>query len=148
MKLILTQDVANLGGSGDIVEVKDGYGRNYLVPRGFAIAWSQGAEKQIATIKRVREVREVRDLGHAGEIKAELEGLTVRITAKAGAGGSLFGRITERDIAEAIKRAGGPVVDRRTIKVAAPVKSLGKHQASVAIHQDVVATVGFEVAPE
>ena len=147
MKLILTQEVGNLGIPGDIVEVKDGYGRNYLVPRGLAIGWSRGAEKQIVQIKRAREVREVRDVGHAQEIKAQLEALTLRITAKAGAGGSLFGRITERDIAEAIKSAGGPLVDRRTIEVASPVKSVGRHSASVAIHADVAANVSFEVEP-
>jgi large subunit ribosomal protein L9 len=145
MKLILTQEVANLGIPGDIVEVKDGYGRNYLVPRGYAIAWTKGAEKQITQIKRAREVREVRDLGHANEIKAQLEGLTVSIAAKSGTGGKLFGRITERDIAEAIKRSGGPLVDKRTIVVASPVKSLGRHTATIGIHPDVAATVEFDV---
>lgn len=144
MKLILTQEVANLGIPGDIVEVKDGYARNYLVPRGYAIAWTKGAEKQIAQIKRAREVREVRDLGHAGEIKTQLEGLKVSIAAKAGASGQLFGRITERDIAEAIKAAGGPLVDRRKIEVGA-VKSVGRHAATVDIHPEVTAKVEFEV---
>jgi large subunit ribosomal protein L9 len=145
MKLILTQEVANLGIPGDIVEVKDGYGRNYLLPRGFAIAWSKGAEKQIAGIKRAREVRSVRDLTHANEIKGQLEALKVSISAKAGSSGQLFGRITERDIAEAIKSAGGPLVDRRSIEVANPVKSLGRHAATVGITSDVTATVQFEV---
>lgn len=145
MKLILTQEVPNLGIPGDIVEVKDGYGRNYLVPRGFAIVWTKGAEKQITQIKRAREVREVRDLGHANEIKTQLEGLTVSIAAKSGAGGKLFGRITERDIAEAIKRSGGPLVDKRKIGVTSPVKSLGRHAATIDIHPDVTATVEFEV---
>ncbi len=147
MKLILTQEVSNLGIPGDIVEVKDGYARNYLVPRGFAIAWTKGGEKQISQIKRARDVREVRDLGHAGDIKAQLEGLKVSITAKAGASGQLFGRITERDIAEAIKASGGPVVDRRRIEVSSPVKSVGRHSATVSIHADVAATVEFEVTP-
>jgi len=147
MKLILTQEVANLGTAGDVVEVKDGYGRNYLVPRGFAIRWTKGGQSQIAHIKRARDVREVRDLGHAKDIKSQLEGLTVRIPAKAGSSGQLFGRITERDIAEAIKGAGGPLVDRRRIEVAAPVKSLGQHTATVAIHGEVSAKVAFEVVP-
>ncbi len=145
MKLILTQEVPNLGIPGDIVEVKDGYGRNYLVPRGFAMAWTKGAEKQITQIKRARDVREVRDLGHANEIKAQLEGLSVSIAAKTGSGGRLFGRITERDIAEAIKRAGGPLVDKRKIAVTSPVKSVGRHAATIDIHPDVAATVQFEV---
>lgn len=145
MKLILTQEVPNLGIPGDIVEVKDGYGRNYLVPRGFAIAWTKGGEKQITTIKRAREVREVRDLGHANEIKSQIEGLAVSISAKSGAGGKLFGRITERDIADAIKRAGGPLVDKRKIEVTSPVKSLGRHSAIIDIHPEVSAKVDFEV---
>lgn len=147
MKLILTQEVPNLGIAGDVVEVKDGYARNYLVPRGHAISWTKGAEKQITQIKRARDVREVRDVGHAREIKTQLEALKVGITAKAGAGGQLFGRITERDIADAIKSSGGPVVDRRRIEVASPVKSIGRHSATVSIHGDVTATVDFEVLP-
>ncbi|HVX43010.1 MAG TPA: bL9 family ribosomal protein, partial [Mycobacteriales bacterium] len=79
MKLILTQEVSGVGAPGDIVEVKDGFGRNYLVPRGFAMAWTRGGEKQIAQIKRAREVREVRDLGHAQEIKSQLEALAVTL---------------------------------------------------------------------
>jgi len=84
MKIILTQEVSGLGAPGDIVEVKDGYGRNYLLPQGFAMPWTKGAEKQIATIKRAREVRDVRDLGQASDIKGQLERLTVRVPARAG----------------------------------------------------------------
>lgn len=147
MKLILTREVANLGIPGDIVEVKDGYGRNYLLPQGYAIAWSQGAEKQIASIKRAREVREIRDLQHANEIKAQLEALTIKLAAKAGSGGQLFGRITERDLVEAIKTAGGPVVDRRTVSLGSAVKSVGRHSAQIGIHPEVSATIDFEVVP-
>jgi large subunit ribosomal protein L9 len=145
MKLILTQEVPNLGIPGDVVEVKDGYGRNYLVPRGFAMAWSKGAEKQIVQIKRARDVREVRDLGHAKQIAAQLEALAVKIVAKAGDSGQLFGRVTEKDIAEAIKKAGGPDVDRRRIEVASPMKSVGAHSASISLHPEVTATVSIEV---
>ena len=86
MKLILTQEVSGLGGPGDIVEVKDGYGRNYLMPRGAAIRWTRGGEKQVTSIQRGREVREVRDLGHADEIKRELEALSVKLPVRAGGG--------------------------------------------------------------
>ena len=99
MKLILTQEVAGLGAPGDIVEVKDGYGRNYLVPRGFAIRWTKGGEKQIESIKAARATREVRDLDHAQEIKAKLEGSTVTLPVRAGEGGRLFGAVTVGDIA-------------------------------------------------
>ena len=108
MKLILTREVAGLGLAGDIVEVADGYGRNFLVPRGAAIGWSKGAEKQIAQIRRARDAREIRDLGHAREIKTDLEKLSVSLGARAGKDGRLFGSITAADIANAVKDAGGP----------------------------------------
>lgn len=145
MKLILTQDVAGLGAPGDVVEVKDGYGRNYLVPRGYAIRWTRGGEKQVTQIKRAQKVREVRDLGHANEIKQALEGLAITITANAGDTGRLFGSVTNADVADAVKAAGGPVLDKRKVTLSSPVKSVGKHSASVEVHPDVVATVTFEV---
>jgi large subunit ribosomal protein L9 len=145
MKLILTKEVTGLGAPGDIVEVKDGYGRNFLVPRGSAILWTKGAETQIASIKRVREVREVKDLGHAQEVKAQLEGLKVSLSARAGESGRLFGAVTVADVAEAVKAAGGPEVDRRTITLVEPIKTIGAHAVTVRIHPDVVATVNVEV---
>ena len=145
MKLILTKEVTGLGAPGDIVEVKDGYGRNYLVPRGSAILWTKGAETQISTIKRVREVREVKDLGHAQEVKAQLEALKVSLTARAGESGRLFGAVTVADVAEAVKAAGGPDVDRRTITLVEPIKTIGAHAVTVRIHPDVIATVNVEV---
>ena len=145
MKLILTQEVTGLGAPGDIVEVKDGYGRNYLVPRGSAILWTKGAETQISTIKRVREVREVKDLGHAQEVKTQLEALKVSLTARAGESGRLFGAVTVADVAEAVKAAGGPDVDRRTITLVEPIKTIGAHAVTVRIHPDVIATLNVEV---
>ena len=109
-----------LGLAGDIVEVADGYGRNFLVPRGAAIAWTKGAEKQIAQIKRARDAREIRDLGHAREIKADLEKLSVTLGARAGKDGRLFGSITTADVAAAVKDAGGPLLDRKRIQLAGP----------------------------
>jgi len=147
MKLILTHEVDSLGAPGDIVEVKDGYGRNFLVPRGFAVRWTKGAAKQIDFLKRSREVREVRDLGHAEQIRSQLEGLTVQLPARAGNTGRLFGAVTVADIAAAISRAGGPEVDRRRIQVGQPIKSLGTHPVMVRVHDEVVATVPVEVVP-
>ncbi len=147
MKLILNQEVTNLGGPGDVVEVKDGYGRNYLVPRGFAQRWTKGADKQIATIRRareVREVREVRDLGHAQEIKGQLSGLKVRLPARSGDGGRLFGSVTTADLVEAVVKAGGPKLDRRTLQVA-PIKALGSHTVTVKVHPEVEATITVDV---
>jgi len=145
MKLILTQDVAGLGAPGDVVEVKDGYGRNFLLPRGFAINWTRGGEKQVTQIKRARKVREVRDLSHANEIKAELEAKTITLVARAGEAGRLFGSITSTDVADAVKAAGGPVLDKRKVILASPIKTVGKHSAKVEVHSDVVAIVNLEV---
>ena len=147
MKLILTQEVAGLGSPGDVVEVRDGYARNYLVPRGHAIAWTKGGEKQVATIKRARDARGVRDLGHAKEIKASLEKLSVRLPARAGAGGRLFGSVTAADVVSAVTRAGGPKLDKRRLQLGNGIKSLGKHQVPVVLHPDVTATIPLEVVP-
>ena len=145
MKLILTQDVSGLGAPGDVVEVAPGYGRNYLVPQGLAIVATRGAEKQVATIRRAREVREVRDLGSAQEIKAQLSALTVRLPARSGDGGRLFGSITSSDVVAAVSSAGGPKLDRRLVTLAAPIKALGKHTVVVKVHPEVEATVTLEV---
>ncbi|NUS42599.1 MAG: 50S ribosomal protein L9 [Mycobacteriaceae bacterium] len=148
MKLILTADVDNLGVSGDTVEVKDGYGRNFLLPRGLAILASRGAEKQIAGIRRARESRRVRDLEHANELKQAIEGLSaVTIAVKtAGDKGKLFGSVTQGDVASALKTAGGPVVDKRSIELPkAHIKSTGKHAVAVRLHPDVTAKFHLEV---
>jgi large subunit ribosomal protein L9 len=145
MKLILTQEVADLGAPGDIVEVKDGFGRNYLMPRGLAIRWTRGAEKQIESIKKARSVRDVRDVSHADDIRQQLEALTVRIPAQAGSSGRLFGAVSVTDIVDAVKSAGGPDIDKRRIQMAAPVKTVGSHQVSVKVHDEVTATLNLEV---
>jgi large subunit ribosomal protein L9 len=145
MKLILTREVAGLGLAGDIVEVADGYGRNFLVPRGAAIAWSKGAEKQIVQIRRARDSREIRDLSHAREIKSDLENLTVTLSARAGKDGRLFGSVTPNDIAGAVKSAGGPVLDRKRIQLPGHIKTTGSHTVTVELHPDVVASVPVTV---
>jgi large subunit ribosomal protein L9 len=145
MKLILTREVAGLGLAGDIVEVADGYGRNFLVPRGAAITWTKGAEKQIAQIKRARDSREIRDLGHAREIKTDLEKLSVTLSARAGKDGRLFGSITAGDIAAAVKDAGGPTLDRKRIRLDEHIKSIGSHRVTVDLHPDVVASIPVTV---
>jgi len=145
MKLILTQEVTRLGGPGDVVEVRDGYGRNYLVPRGFAIPWTKGGEKQVASIRRARDSRQIRDLGHAKEVRARLESLSVQLPARAGAGGRLFGSITAADVAGAVKAAGGPELDRRRIQLPTHIKSLGSYDVSVSLHPQVAAKVSVTV---
>jgi large subunit ribosomal protein L9 len=145
MKLILTREVTGLGLAGDVVEVADGYGRNFLVPRGAAIAWTKGAEKQITQIKRARDARQIRDLDHAREIKSQLESLRVTLTARAGKDGKLFGSVTAADVATAVKAAGGPLLDRKRIELPGHIKSLGTHTVTVELHPDVVASVPVEV---
>ena len=145
MKLILTREVDGLGLAGDIVEVADGYGRNYLVPRGSAIVWSKGAEKQIVQFRRARDAREVRDLSHAQEIKSSLESLSVQLEARAGKDGRLFGSITTTDVANAVKSAGGPLLDRKRIQLPGHIKTTGSHTVTVELHPDVVATVPVTV---
>ncbi len=147
MKLILTQEVGGLGVPGDVVEVKDGYGRNYLVPRGMAMPWTKGGEKQITQIKRAQDAREVRDLSHAKEIKAQLEDLQVVVPARAGESGKLFGSVTNADVVAAVRKAGGPLLDKRTVDVGA-VKSIGSHKARVKVHPDVTASVTFTVTAQ
>lgn len=145
MKLILTNEVSGLGAPGDVVEVKDGYGRNYLLPRGFAIRWTRGGEKQIESIKKARDAREIRDLGTAQEIAGQLGGLKVQLATRAGDSGRLFGSVTTNDIAEAVKSAGGPVLDRRRIEIINPIKSVGAHRISVKLHPEVSASLEVEV---
>ncbi|WP_144128311.1 50S ribosomal protein L9 [Catellatospora sichuanensis] len=145
MKIILTHEVSGLGTPGDIVEVKDGFGRNYLLPQGFAILWTKGAEKQVESIKRARGAREVRDLGHANEIKAQLEGLKVTLSARAGQGGRLFGSVTANEVAEAVKTAGGPALDKRKIELPAAIKSTGGYTVQIKLHSDVTAKFNLNV---
>jgi large subunit ribosomal protein L9 len=147
MKLILTTDVSGLGGPGDVVEVKDGYGRNFLLPRGLAIAASKGAEKQVATIRRAQEGRRIRDLDHAKEIKATIEGLSgVRLTAKsAGKSGKLFGSVTSADVVGALKAAGGPALDKRVVELPSHIKTTGRHAVNVRLHPDVTVAFDLEV---
>jgi large subunit ribosomal protein L9 len=145
MKLILTQEVTGLGAPGDVVEVKAGYGRNYLVPRSLAMPWTRGSEQQIEMIKRGRAAREIRSLDDARAAASSLSGIKVRLQTRAGQGGRLFGSVSTADIAAAVKRAGGPELDRRKIEVANPIKTIGSHQVSVRLHPEVTATVEVEV---
>jgi large subunit ribosomal protein L9 len=146
MKLILTREISGLGLPGDVVEVADGYGRNYLVPRGAAISWTKGAERQIGQIKRAQDAREIRGLDHARELKDQLEGLSVTLNARAGTGGKLFGSITQSDIADAVKAAGGPLVDKKRVHLPGHIKTTGAHAITIELHPDVVATVAVTVA--
>lgn len=147
MKLILTAAVENLGAAGEIVEVKDGYGRNYLLPRGLAIVATRGAEKQIEGIKRAQEARAIRDLDHAREIRNQLEQLSgVQVPMKTSESGKLFGSVTADDIVAAIKAAGGPNLDKRVVALPKGlVKKVGNYQVALNLHNDVHGKVNFSV---
>ncbi|GFG53454.1 50S ribosomal protein L9 [Mycolicibacterium agri] len=151
MKLILTAEVDHLGVAGDTVEVKDGYGRNYLLPRGLAIAATRGAERQAEAIRRARALKTVRDVEHANELKTALEGLgTIELPARTASGtGKLFGSVTASDIVEAIKKAGGPNLDKRTVQLPkGHIKTLGIYPVTVRLHPDVDATVSVNIVAE
>jgi large subunit ribosomal protein L9 len=148
MKLILTAAVDKLGIAGDVVEVKDGFGRNFLIPRGFAIRWTRGGEKQIDGIKRSRDAREIRGIDHAQEVRTQIEGLQVELPVRAGDTGKLFGAVTASDIAGAIKKAGGPSVDKRTIEINKPIKLVGTHTVGVKLHDGVTAHVPVTVSAQ
>jgi large subunit ribosomal protein L9 len=151
MKLILTAEVEHLGAAGDTVEVKDGYGRNYLLPRGLAIVSSRGAERHVDAIRRAREIKTVRGIEHANELKTALEGLgTVELPARtASDSGKLFGSVTAADVVGAIKKAGGPNLDKRTVQMPkGHIKTLGSHSVTVQLHPDVDAAVAVNVVAE
>jgi large subunit ribosomal protein L9 len=145
MKLILTQEVTGLGTPGDIVEVKDGYARNFLLPRGLAVAWTKGGEKQVASIRAARRTREIKTLEDAKAVQALLEARPVTLTAKAGANGRLFGAVTPADVAEAVVRVGGPQVDRRKVELPQAIKAVGDYTVHVRLHADVQAKVAVKV---
>ena len=145
MKVILTHEVSSLGNPGDIVDIKDGYARNFLFRRGLATAWTKGGQKQVDSINKGREVRAINSLEEAKSIKGNLENKAVKVAAHAGASGRLFGAVSTADIAAAVKAAGGPELDKRKIEVKQAIKTLGSYEATVRLHPEVAATLTFEV---
>ena len=147
-KLILTHEVTGLGTPGDVIEVKDGYARNFLVPRNLATPWTKGAEKQIAGIRKARKIREIASLDDAKAVRDSLQSKPVVVTAKAGASGRLFGAITTADIAAAVTAAGGPSIDKRKVEIGQPIKSVGSFTVQVRLHEGVSAQINVQVVPE
>ncbi|MFW5473290.1 50S ribosomal protein L9 [Knoellia sp. CPCC 206450] len=145
MKVILTHEVSNLGTAGDVVDVKDGYARNFLFRRGLATAWTKGAQKQVDSIAKGREVRAVKSLEEAQSIKGNLESKAVTVPAHAGKEGRLFGAVSTADIAAAVKDAIGTAIDKRKIEVPTPIKTTGAHEALVRLHPEVQAKVALNV---
>jgi large subunit ribosomal protein L9 len=144
-KIILTSEVTGLGSAGDVVDVKNGYARNFLFPQGFAVQWSKGGEKQIEQIKSARTARELATLEDAQALKAKLESAPVKLTVKAGREGRLFGSVKTEDIADAVESAGIGAIDKRTIELSAPIKATGRHEATVRLRTDVVAAITLDV---
>ena len=145
MKVILTHEVTGLGTAGDVVDVKDGYARNFLFRRDLATAWTKGGQKQVDAIAKGREVRAVKSLEEAKSIKGNLESRAIPVAAHAGRGGRLFGAVSTADVATAVKAAGGPELDRRKIEITTPIKSVGTHEALVRLHPEVQATLKLDV---
>jgi large subunit ribosomal protein L9 len=144
-KLILTNEVAGLGSAGDVIEVKNGYARNYLVPQGFAVAWTRGGAKQVESIQTARKARAIHDLDEATALKNKLEGTKVRLAVKAGGEGRLFGSVKPADVADAVAAADLGSVDKRKVHIATPIKSVGLHEATVRLHDDVTAVITLQV---
>ncbi|SDP52802.1 LSU ribosomal protein L9P [Pedococcus dokdonensis] len=145
MKVILTHEVSSLGTAGDVVDVKDGYARNFLFRRGLATAWTKGGQKQVDAIAKGREARAINSLEEAKSIKGNLENKAVKVAAHAGGSGRLFGAVSTADVAAAVKAAGGPELDKRKIEIPTPIKSVGSHEALIRLHPEVQATVTLDV---
>jgi len=144
-KLILTNEVAGLGSAGDVIEVKNGYARNYLVPQGYAVAWTRGGEKQVASIRAAREARVIHDHEEAVALKNNLEANKVKLAIKAGAEGRLFGAVKPTDVADAVKAAGLGDLDKRKIHITSPIKYVGEHEATIRLRDDLTAVITLQV---
>ncbi|SEA62272.1 large subunit ribosomal protein L9 [Bowdeniella nasicola] len=145
MKLILTHEVSNLGTAGDVVEVKDGYGRNFLLPRGLATPWTKGAQKQIDQMKAARKAREIASVEDARALRDALQANSVTIEERAGESGRLFGAVSTKEIADAVESQLDKNIDRRTIEIGNPIKSVGEYKVSVKVHPEVQATLDVVV---
>ncbi len=145
LKLILTHEVTGLGAPGDVIDVKNGYARNFLVPQGLAVQWTRGGEKQVESIKAARVAREHATIEEAQDLKAKLQAATVKLTVKAGEGGRLFGSVKNSDVANAVAAAGVGTVDKRKIEITTPIKLTGTHEATVRLRDDIVATITLQV---
>ncbi|MEA2704981.1 MAG: large subunit ribosomal protein [Actinomycetota bacterium] len=148
MKIILRSDVANVGKKGDVIDVSDGYGRNYLVPKGLGMLATDGAISQAAAMRRSRDLKDARDRDAAEQVARVLVSTVIRIPAKAGAEGRLFGSVTSTDVAGAVKDQAGVTLDRRRIHMDDPIKALGVHEVPVRLHADVEFRVSVEVVPQ
>ncbi|GAB3849531.1 50S ribosomal protein L9 [Nesterenkonia populi] len=146
-KLILTQEVTGLGAAGDVVEVKDGYARNYLLPRGYAMTWSKGGEKDVERLRAARQAREIATVEEAQALAEKLQANPVSIQVKTGESGRLFGTVGPAQIAEAVEAAGLGSIDKRTVEIPERIKATGSYAATVKLHADVTAALDLNVIP-
>ena len=147
-KVILTNEVSGLGSAGDVVDVKDGYARNYLIPRGFAVVWSQGGEKQVEQIRAARAARALATVEEAVTLKARLEENPIKLAVKAGQGGRLFGAVKTTDVVKAVVEAGIGELDKRKVEFVSPVRTTGNHEATVRLHGDIIAKINLQVVAQ
>jgi large subunit ribosomal protein L9 len=148
VKVVLRDDVENIGRKGDLIEVTDGYARNFLVPRGLAMKATKGVVQQAEAMRRNREARDARDREAAQALADQLTGKRIELRARAGEGGRLFGSVTSVDVADAVRAQTGVEVDRRKTQLAEPLKELGAVEVPVKLHADVEVTLTVDVVPE
>lgn len=148
MRVILTEDVKGTGKKGDVVEVKDGYGRNFLIPKGLALPASEGNIKKFEHVLKEFEKKKERQIKHAEDIKAKLEGLTITIKKKAGQDGRLFGSVTPQELSDLIKNTTGLEIDKKKIRIDESIKSTGMHTFAVHLEKGIVASIKLEVEKE
>jgi large subunit ribosomal protein L9 len=144
-KLILTNEVTGLGTAGDVVEVKDGYARNYLLPRGLATPWTKGGQRQLDQMHVARGKRAIASLEDAQALKASLESKPLVVAERAGENGRLFGAVTSQEVAATVQDQLGKEIDRRSVEFVTPIRSLGEHKATVRLHEDVFANLLIQV---
>ena len=148
MKVVLRDDVENIGRKGDLIEVTDGFARNFLVPRGLAMKATKGVVQQAEAMRRNREARDARDREAAQALADQLTGTRIELRARAGEGGRLFGSVTSADVADAVRAQTGVELDRRKTQLAEPLKELGVVEVPVKLHADVEVTLTVDVVPE
>lgn len=145
MKVLLRSDVEGLGHRGDVVEVADGYARNYLVPRGSAIAATSGVMAQAEAMRKSRQRQHAREREAAEEVARRLVSTVLKLPRRAGSEGRLFGSVTSADVAEAVEVQTGVAVDRRRVEMVEPIRSLGTHEVPVKLHSEVEVRLTVEV---
>ena len=144
-KVILTHEVSGLGSAGDVIEVKTGYARNYLVPQGYAVHWTKGGELQVEQLKAGREAREHKSIEDAQAAKQQLEAALIKIAVKSGAEGRLFGSVRAQDVADAVEAQGLGTIDKRKVEFPNPIKTIGTHEATVRLREDISAVLKLQV---